>query len=66
MTTTLQHVKNKEFINRDRLYELLDRREPTDVELDEILNRAFQLRGLTLDDVASLLVVEDPERKKNP
>ena len=64
MTTTLQHVKNKGFINRDRLYELLDRRGPTDVELDEILNRAFQLRGLTLDDVASLLVVEAPERIK--
>jgi len=41
---------------------MLDRREPTDVELDEILNKAFRLRGLTLDDVASLLVVEDPAR----
>jgi len=62
MITTKQHKKGEGFIERDRLYEMLDKRAPTDVEFDEILNRAFRLRGLSLNDVASLLVVEDPER----
>ena len=60
MEQARQDKKGKGFIDRERLYEMLDRRAPAAGALDEILNRAFQLRGLSLDDVASLLVVEDP------
>ena len=56
------HKNGRGFIDRDRLYEMLDTHAPTDVELDEILNRAFQLNGLSSGDVASLLVVEEPSR----
>ena len=62
MIAAQQHEKGKGFIDRDRLYEILKRNAPTDGELDEILNRALQLKGLPLDDVASLLAVEDPAR----
>ena len=60
MTTSQQHKKGQGFIDRERLYEMLDRRAPTAGELDEILNRARKLKGLPLGDVASLLVVQDP------
>jgi 2-iminoacetate synthase len=55
-----QHKKGQGFIDRERLYDMLDRDAPSSGGLDEILNRAFQLKGLPLDDVASLLTVEDP------
>ena len=57
-----EQKKGKGFIDRDRLYEMLNKNEPSDGELDEILNKAFRLGGLSLEDVASLLVVEDPVR----
>jgi len=60
MTSTNRHEKGKGFIDRDKLYSLLERKQPTAGELDAILNRADQLQGLPLDDVASLLLVEDP------
>ena len=48
------------FINRDKLYSLIDRPEPTPAGIDEILNKALKLKGLGLEDVASLLRIETP------
>jgi len=59
MNTTQKHEKGKGFIDRDRLYEMLNKSAPTESALDEILNRALQLRGLSPNDAASLLIVED-------
>lgn len=59
-TATQQHEKGKGFIDRDKLYGMLERPAPTAGELDDILNRACGLKGLSLEDVASLLVVQDP------
>ena len=61
---TQKHIKGKGFIDRSRLFEMLDKSAPTDEELDEILNRAYRLRGLSIEDVASLLVIEDPAHKR--
>ena len=60
IATTQPHEKGKGFIDRDRLYGMLERPVPTTGELDEILNRACSLKGLSLDDVAALLAIEDP------
>lgn len=49
----------KNFIDREKLYSLLDEKKPTSIEVDEILNKAFKLKGLDLTDVAKLLNVED-------
>ncbi len=54
------HAKEKPFINKDRLYNLLDNRAPSENELNEILNKALKFRGLDRQDVASLLRVEEP------
>ena len=59
MSPVQQHKKGKGFIDRERLYGMLGRHAPSTGELNEILNRAFQLKGLSLNDVASLLAVED-------
>lgn len=52
--------RNKPFVDRGKLYGLLDRPEPSQSELNDILNKALKLKGLPLDDVAALLRVEDP------
>lgn len=49
------------FINRDKLYSLIDRPEPSRDEIDIILNKALKLKGLGLQDVAALLRIESPE-----
>ena len=49
------------FINRDKLYSLIDRPEPSESEIDGILNKALKLKGLGLDEVASLLRIGTPE-----
>ncbi|MDR1727671.1 MAG: [FeFe] hydrogenase H-cluster radical SAM maturase HydG [Acidobacteriota bacterium] len=59
IATARQHEKGKGFIDRDKLYGMLERPAPTEGGLDEILNRARRLKGLSLDDVASLLAVGD-------
>ena len=51
------------FIKRDKLYSLIDRREPDGSEVDEILDRALKLKGLGLEDVAALLRIETPENR---
>ena len=51
--------RNKNFIDRDKLYSLLEGKAPSETELNSILNKALKLNGLSLDDVAMLLKVED-------
>lgn len=51
--------RNKIFIDRDKLKNMLDRRAPNESELNKILNKALKLKGLDLNDVATLLCVED-------
>lgn len=52
-------MKHQNFIDRDKLYSLLQNPAPTEQELNEILNKARKLKGLGLEDVAKLLMVED-------
>jgi len=52
--------RNKVFIDRDKLYSLIEGKTPTDSQTNSILNKALNLKGLNLEDVATLLRVEDP------
>ena len=52
-------MRNQNFIDREKLYGLLDQKAPVADELNEILNKARKLKGLNLEDVAKLLCVED-------
>lgn len=52
-------MRNHNFIDRDKLYGLLDDKAPSTSELNDILNKARQLKGLNLKEVARLLCVED-------
>ncbi|MBP9991223.1 MAG: [FeFe] hydrogenase H-cluster radical SAM maturase HydG [Bacteroidales bacterium] len=52
-------MKHQNFIDRDKLYGLLNNNVPTESELNDILNKARKLKGLSLEDVAKLLCVED-------
>ena len=57
MTT---HEKTKVFIDRDGLYDMVEGKTPGDIELQTILNKALQFKGLNLIEVASLLRATDP------
>ncbi|MBR1517417.1 MAG: [Bacteroidales bacterium] len=52
-------MRHQNFIDREKLYGLLENEAPTEGELNEILNKARRLKGLTLEEVARLLCVED-------
>ena len=52
-------MRHQNFIDRDKLYTLLENSVPTAEQIDNILNKARQLKGLHLADVAKLLCVED-------
>lgn len=52
-------MKFENFIDRDKLYGMLENNTPTESQINEILNKARKLKGLNLDDVAKLLCVED-------
>ena len=54
--------KEKVFIDRDRLYDMVEGKAPSDIELQAILNKALKFKGLNLGEVASLLRVADPRR----
>ena len=54
-------MRNQNFIDRDKLYGLLDNNAPSESELNGILNKARKLKGLNLEDVAKLLCVEDEQ-----
>ncbi|MBR1626665.1 MAG: [Bacteroidales bacterium] len=54
--------RNKVFIDRSKLLDLLSRKAPEQSELNEILNKALKLKGLNLKEVAALLCVEDEKQ----
>jgi 2-iminoacetate synthase len=51
--------RNTNFIDRDKLYNLIEGKTPTQGEIDTILNKARNLKGLNLEEVATLLRIED-------
>ncbi len=53
------NLKNYNFIDRDKLYELIEGKEPSEAEVDGILNKALKLKGLDLIDVSKLLRLQD-------
>ena len=54
--------KFKNFINREKLYGLIEGAAPTEAELQQILNKALELKGLGLEDVAALLRVTNRDQ----
>lgn len=54
--------KFKNFIDREKLYGLIEGAAPTETELKQILNKALELKGLGLEDVAALLRVKDHDQ----
>ena len=54
--------KFKNFIDREKLYGLIEGAAPTEDELKQILNKALELKGLGLEDVAALLRVKDHDQ----
>ncbi|MDL2231286.1 [FeFe] hydrogenase H-cluster radical SAM maturase HydG [Porphyromonadaceae bacterium OttesenSCG-928-L07] len=53
--------RNKNFIDREKLYAMIEGQAPIQSELQQILDKAMQLKGLNLDEVAALLRVTDPK-----
>lgn len=53
--------RHKNFIDRDKLYQLTDTPEPTETEINNILNKALELNGLDLKEVAKLLRLQRSE-----
>ncbi len=54
--------KFKNFIDREKLYQLIEGSVPTNEELDKVLEKAKALKGLSLEDVALLLRVKDKDQ----
>ncbi len=54
-------MRHQNFIDRDKLYGLLENNAPNESQLNDILNKARKLKGLSLEDVAKLLCVEKEE-----
>lgn len=54
-------MKHQNFIDREKLYSMLENNTPTESQLNDILNKARKLKGLNLDDVSKLLCVNDIE-----
>jgi 2-iminoacetate synthase len=55
----MKHQKFVNFIDRDKLYGLIDGTIPSESALDNVLNKASKLNGLSLEEVALLLRVKD-------
>ncbi|HEX2970402.1 MAG TPA: [FeFe] hydrogenase H-cluster radical SAM maturase HydG [Bacteroidales bacterium] len=55
-----RNERNKVFIDRDKLYSLIEGKVPTEAEVNVILNKSLKLKGLDLNEVATLLRVQDP------
>jgi len=53
--------KNQNFINREKLYSLIEGNIPTSSEVETVLNKARELNGLSLEEVALLLRVVSHE-----
>ncbi|MDR0790283.1 MAG: [FeFe] hydrogenase H-cluster radical SAM maturase HydG [Bacteroidales bacterium] len=60
-----KELRNKVFIDRDKLYSLIEGNVPSQSEINTILNKALKLKGLNLEDVAALLRVEDEKQIHN-
>lgn len=56
-----KNERGKNFIDRDKLYSLIEGEIPTESQVDEILNKALKLNGLNLEEVAILLRVVDED-----
>jgi 2-iminoacetate synthase len=54
-----EKIRGQNFIDRDKLYKLVEGQAPTQSELDTILNKAREMKGLSLTEVAALLRVQD-------
>ena len=54
--------KFKNFIDREKLYGLIEGAAPSEAELQQILNKALELKGLDLEDVAALLRVTNRDQ----
>ncbi len=54
-----RNQRNKVFIDRDKLYSLIEGKTPGTDQVNAILNKSLKLKGLNLDDVATLLRVVD-------
>ena len=54
--------KFKNFIDREKLYGLIEGKAPSEQELQQILNKALELKGLDLKDVAALLRVTNRDQ----
>jgi 2-iminoacetate synthase len=52
--------RNKVFIDRDKLYSLIEGQIPDIKQVNTILNKALKLKGLNLEEVATLLRIGDP------
>jgi 2-iminoacetate synthase len=51
-------------IDREKLFHLLEGNEPSNEQLNAIMKKAQQLKGLELEDVAVLLRVQEPDKIK--
>jgi 2-iminoacetate synthase len=56
------HQKGKPFIDRDKLYNLIEGKAPSADQLGSILGKALKFKGLNQNEVASLLRVSDPDQ----
>lgn len=54
--------RHKNFIDRDKLYSIIEGEIPTESQVDEILNQALKLKGIGLGDVGALLRVTDSKQ----
>ena len=56
-----KNERNKVFIDRDKLYSLIEGKTPDETQVNTILNKSLKLKGLNLEEVAVLLRVEDTD-----
>jgi len=61
LSKSMKQEKFKNFIDREKLYRLIERAVPTEAELDVVLSKALKLKGLSLEEVALLLSVKERE-----
>ncbi len=54
--------RHKNFIDRDKLYAIIEGEVPTESQVDQILNYALKLKGIGLGDVGALLRVTDSKQ----
>ncbi|MBN2545176.1 MAG: [FeFe] hydrogenase H-cluster radical SAM maturase HydG [Spirochaetes bacterium] len=62
MKTSQLVKKRTNFINKKKLYQLLDQKPISDSQTDQIFNKALKLKGLSLSDAAKLLTISDDEK----